>query len=61
MTLLGRLFKFECDKCHVVVYVNGYGLPDGWKWYPIGVQGVGHKCEECIKEEKLVGKDDSKY
>ena len=57
MTFVGKFLRFECNKCSTIADVT-HGLPEGWEWYPLGVQGVGHSCPECQEKKEEKDEDD---
>jgi len=42
-----RFFRWTCTKCGVTAERPSYGLPEGWKWMPLGVFKVIHLCPAC--------------
>jgi hypothetical protein len=49
-----RVTRWACDfvgcgpVASRVIYVAGYGLPKGWKWWPAYAgAGITHTCDIC--------------
>lgn len=51
----GRVSVFSCDFCDDVQQVQGYSLPDGWKWIAekdVDHPEIRHICKKCREAGK---------